>query len=132
VFGLAAAMDRGVQVENSGSFVFLSFHSSVSSRFCMLNLLIIFTFLICSIQGPTTCTFLMYSYSSLVLLYMFRVLFASILRSTIAAYSHRYVYGFDMLAHWSRYWLGHSHTFSTANFGHQLRSVGEAAISLQH
>jgi hypothetical protein len=34
VFGLAVVMDRGVQVENSGSSVSLLFHSSVSSRFC--------------------------------------------------------------------------------------------------
>jgi hypothetical protein len=27
------------------------------------------------------------------------------------------VYGFGMLVHWSRYWLGHPHTFSTVNFG---------------
>jgi hypothetical protein len=40
-------------------------------------------------------------------LYMFRVLFALILRSTTAAYSHRCVYGFGMLLHWSKYWLGH-------------------------
>jgi hypothetical protein len=52
-------------------------------------------------------------YSSL---YMFRVLFAPILRSTTAAYSHRRVYGFGMLVHWSRYWLGHLHTCSTVKF----------------
>jgi hypothetical protein len=47
---------------------------------------------------------------------MFRVLFAPILMSTTAAYNHRCVYGFGMLVHWSRYWLGYPHTFSTANF----------------
>jgi hypothetical protein len=26
-------------------------------------------------------------------------------------------YGFGMLVHWSRFWLGYSHTFSTVNFG---------------
>jgi hypothetical protein len=35
-------------------------------------------------------------------LYMFRVLFAPILRSTTAVYSHRRVYGFGMLVHLSR------------------------------
>jgi hypothetical protein len=39
------------------------------------------------------------------------VLFAPILRSTTAAYSHRCVYEFGMLVHWYRYWLGHHHTF---------------------
>jgi hypothetical protein len=43
---------------------------------------------------------------------MFRVLFAPILRNTTAAYSHRCVYGFGMLVHWSMYWLGHPHKFS--------------------
>jgi hypothetical protein len=41
---------------------------------------------------------------------MFRVLFAPILRNTTAAYSHRFVYGFGMLVHWSRYCLGHPAT----------------------
>jgi hypothetical protein len=47
---------------------------------------------------------------------MFRVLFAPILRGTTAAYSHWRVYGFGILVYWSRYWLGHPHTFSTVNF----------------
>jgi hypothetical protein len=55
--------------------------------------------------------FLMYFYSSLFLaLHVSSA--ASIVRSTSAAYSHRYVYGFGKLVHWSRYWLGHPHTFS--------------------
>jgi hypothetical protein len=47
---------------------------------------------------------------------MFQVLFALILRSTTAMYSHRCVYGFGMLVHWSRYWLGQHHTFSTVSY----------------
>jgi hypothetical protein len=47
---------------------------------------------------------------------MFRLPGAPILRSTTAAYSHRCVYGCGILVQWSRYWLGHRHTFSTVNF----------------
>jgi hypothetical protein len=36
---------------------------------------------------------------------MFRVLFAPIIRSSTAAYSHRYLYGLVCLFHWSRYWF---------------------------
>jgi hypothetical protein len=58
---------------------------------------------------------------------MFRVLFAPILRSTVAAYIHLCVYGFGMFVHWSRYWLGYPHTFSTVNFSNssniQLRQL---------
>jgi hypothetical protein len=56
---------------------------------------------------------------------MFRVLFAPILRSTTAAYGHRCVYGFGMLVHWSRYWLGHPHTFSTVNFRLRIKKNKE-------
>jgi hypothetical protein len=46
---------------------------------------------ICFVQGPTRCTCTLYfSYRYL---YMFRVLFAPIIRSTTAAYSHGCVYG---------------------------------------
>jgi hypothetical protein len=57
---------------------------------------------LCSIQSPTRCTFL--CILLYFLLYMFRVLFAPILRSTTAAYSHRCVYGFVMLVHCSCYY----------------------------
>jgi hypothetical protein len=36
---------------------------------------------------------------------MFRVLSAPIIRSTIAAYSHRFLW-FCVLLYWSRYWFG--------------------------
>jgi hypothetical protein len=52
-------------------------------------------------------------YSSIFLLYMFRVLFAPILRSTAIGMCK--IYG--MLIHWSRCWLGHPHTLSTVKFG---------------
>jgi hypothetical protein len=71
--------------------------------------------LICSIQGQTRCTFLGILYSSLFL--------ALHVSCAICTHPQEHkcsvqpcVYGFSMLVHWSRYWLGHPHTFSTVNF----------------
>jgi hypothetical protein len=59
---------------------------------------------------------------------MFRALFAPIHRSTTAAYSHRCEYGFGMLVHSSRYYLGHPHTFSTVSF--RQTEIDRAELSI--
>jgi hypothetical protein len=37
--------------------------------------------------------------------------------------------GFGMLIHWSRYWLGHPHTFSTVRFGLSLNTISTTCTS---
>jgi hypothetical protein len=69
---------------------------------------------VCSIQGPTRCTFLCILYSSLFL--AVHVSGAVCTHPQEHNCSVQRVYGFGMLVYWSSYWLGHPHTFSTVIF----------------